>query len=85
MGFDSVRVTDHLLVPRTLDIIYRDNMLEPLAMLSYLAAPMCAIFGSKRGVKANPCFLPVSGYPLMAYRTTCCPIRSVPDGPPVKS
>lgn len=38
MGFDSVWVTDHLLVPRTLDIIYRDNMLEPLAMLSHLAA-----------------------------------------------
>lgn len=38
MGFDSVWVTDHLLVPRTLDIIYRENMLEPLAMLSHLAA-----------------------------------------------
>jgi probable F420-dependent oxidoreductase len=38
MGFDSIWVTDHLLVPRTLDIIYRDNMLEPIALLSHLAA-----------------------------------------------
>ena len=38
LGFDSVWVTDHLFVPRTLDIIYRDNMLEPLAFLSHLAA-----------------------------------------------
>jgi probable F420-dependent oxidoreductase len=38
MGFASVWVTDHLLVPRTLDIIYRDHMLEPLALLSHLAA-----------------------------------------------
>jgi probable F420-dependent oxidoreductase len=38
LGFDSVWVTDHLLVPRTFDIIYRDNMLEPIALLSHLAA-----------------------------------------------
>ena len=38
MGFDSVWVTDHLLVPRTFEIIYRDNMLEPIALLSHLAA-----------------------------------------------
>jgi probable F420-dependent oxidoreductase len=38
MGFDSIWVTDHLLVPRTFDIIYRDNMLEPIALLSHLAA-----------------------------------------------
>lgn len=38
LGFASVWVTDHVFVPRTLDIIYRDNMLEPLAMLSHLAA-----------------------------------------------
>jgi len=38
LGFASVWVTDHLFVPRTMDIIYRDNMLEPLALLSHLAA-----------------------------------------------
>jgi probable F420-dependent oxidoreductase len=38
LGFASVWVTDHLFVPRTLDIIYRDNMLEPLTLLSHLAA-----------------------------------------------
>ncbi len=38
LGFASVWVTDHILVPRSMDIIYRDNMLEPLALLSHLAA-----------------------------------------------
>jgi probable F420-dependent oxidoreductase len=38
LGFASVWVTDHLFVPRRLDIIYRDNMLEPLTLLSHLAA-----------------------------------------------
>lgn len=38
LGFESIWVTDHILVPQTLDIIYRDNMLEPLALLNYLAA-----------------------------------------------
>ncbi len=38
MGFDSVWVTDHILVPRSMNIIYRDNMLEPLAVLSHLSA-----------------------------------------------
>jgi probable F420-dependent oxidoreductase len=38
LGFDSVWVTDHILVPQTLDIIYRDHMLEPLALLNYVAA-----------------------------------------------
>lgn len=38
LGFDSVWVTDHILVPRTLEIIYRDHMLEPLALLSHVAA-----------------------------------------------
>jgi probable F420-dependent oxidoreductase len=38
LGFDSVWVTDHLLVPQTLGIIYRDHMLEPLALLNYVAA-----------------------------------------------
>ena len=27
MGFDSVWVTDHIIVPKTMDLIYRDNML----------------------------------------------------------
>lgn len=38
LGFDSVWVTDHILVPQSMNIIYRDNMLEPLALLSHLAA-----------------------------------------------
>jgi probable F420-dependent oxidoreductase len=33
-----VWVTDHLFVPRTMEIIYRDNMLEPITLLSHLAA-----------------------------------------------
>jgi alkanesulfonate monooxygenase SsuD/methylene tetrahydromethanopterin reductase-like flavin-dependent oxidoreductase (luciferase family) len=37
-GVCPVWVTDHLFVPRTMEIIYRDNMLEPLALLSHLAA-----------------------------------------------
>lgn len=38
LGFDSIWVTDHILVPQTLEIIYRDNMLDPLALLNYMAA-----------------------------------------------
>jgi probable F420-dependent oxidoreductase len=38
LEFESVWVTDHLLVPQTLEIIYRDHMLEPLALLNYVAA-----------------------------------------------
>jgi probable F420-dependent oxidoreductase len=38
LGFDSVWVTDHILVPQTLEIIYRDHMLDPLAVLNYVAA-----------------------------------------------
>jgi probable F420-dependent oxidoreductase len=38
LAFDSVWVTDHILVPQTLEIIYRDHMLEPLALLSHVAA-----------------------------------------------
>lgn len=37
VGFDSVWVTDHIIVPRSMDLIYRDNMLEPVALLSHLA------------------------------------------------
>lgn len=38
LGFDSVWVTDHIIVPESMNIIYRDNMLEPIALLSHLAA-----------------------------------------------
>ena len=38
LGFASIWVTDHLVVPRTLDIIYRDHMLEPIVLLSHLAS-----------------------------------------------
>jgi probable F420-dependent oxidoreductase len=37
LGFDSVWVTDHIIVPQTMDLIYRDHMLEPVALLSHLA------------------------------------------------
>lgn len=38
LGFDSVWVTDHVVVPRSMNIIYRDHMLEPVALLSHIAA-----------------------------------------------
>ncbi len=42
MGFDSVWVTDHIIVPHVIpdrpDIVYRYNMLEPLALMSHLGA-----------------------------------------------
>ena len=34
-GLDSVWVNDHVIVPRDLDIIYRDHMLDPLAVLPW--------------------------------------------------
>jgi luciferase-like monooxygenase len=37
MGFDSVWVTDHIIVPKTMDLIYRDHMLEPVTVLSHVA------------------------------------------------
>src|SRR5437762_5271763 len=37
-GLDSVWVTDHVIVPRDVDIIYREDMLDPLAVLPSLAA-----------------------------------------------
>lgn len=36
-GLDSVWVTDHVIVPRDVDVIYRDHMLDPLAVLPWLA------------------------------------------------
>jgi len=36
-GLDSVWVTDHVIVPRDQEIIYRDHMLDPLAVLPWLA------------------------------------------------
>lgn len=42
MGFDSVWVTDHIIVPHDIpgrtDIVYRQNMLEPLSLLTHLGA-----------------------------------------------
>jgi len=42
MGFDSVWVTDHIIVPHVIpgrtDIVYRQNMLEPLSLLTHLGA-----------------------------------------------
>lgn len=37
LGFASLWATDHLIVPTRLDLPYRDHMLEPLSLLSYLA------------------------------------------------
>jgi probable F420-dependent oxidoreductase len=36
-GLDSVWVTDHVIVPRDAKVIYRDQMLDPLAVLPWLA------------------------------------------------
>ncbi|HLE43819.1 MAG TPA: LLM class flavin-dependent oxidoreductase, partial [Methylomirabilota bacterium] len=36
-GLDSVWVTDHVIVPRDANVIYRDHMLDPLAVLPWLA------------------------------------------------
>ena len=36
-GLDSVWVTDHVIVPRQTQIIYREDMLDPLAVLPWLA------------------------------------------------
>ncbi len=36
-GLDSVWVTDHVIVPRDAHVIYRDHMLDPLAVLPWLA------------------------------------------------
>ena len=42
MGFDSVWVTDHIIVPNVIpgrpDIVFRHNMLEPVALLAHLGA-----------------------------------------------
>ena len=37
LGFDSIWVTDHVIVPKALTIVYRERMLDPLAALSFLA------------------------------------------------
>ena len=36
-GLDSIWVTDHVIVPRDVDVIYREHMLDPLAVLPWLA------------------------------------------------
>jgi len=36
-GLDSIWVTDHVIVPRDVHIIYKDHMLDPLAILPWLA------------------------------------------------
>lgn len=42
MGFDSVWVTDHVIIPHVIpgrsDIVYRHDMLEPLSLLTHLGA-----------------------------------------------
>ena len=37
VGLDSVWVTDHVVVPSDVSLIYRDDMLDPLAVLPWLA------------------------------------------------
>src|SRR5216110_2421279 len=36
-GLDSVWVTDHVIVPNQANVIYREHMLDPLAILPWLA------------------------------------------------
>lgn len=36
-GLDSIWVTDHVIVPRDVNIIYKEHMLDPLAVLPWLA------------------------------------------------
>jgi probable F420-dependent oxidoreductase len=38
LNFDSVWVTDHIIMPSSANVIYRDHMLDPLSLLNYLAA-----------------------------------------------
>src|SRR5438093_11759063 len=35
-GLDSVWVTDHVIVPQQANVIYREDMLDPLAVLPWL-------------------------------------------------
>ena len=37
LGFDSIWVTDHVIVPSELDIVYKRRMLDPLTTLGFLA------------------------------------------------
>src|SRR5437667_8937549 len=37
-GLDSIWVTDHVIVPRDMAIVYREAMLDALAVLPWLAA-----------------------------------------------
>jgi probable F420-dependent oxidoreductase len=37
LGFDSLWVTDHIIVPAARDMLYKENMLEALSTLNYLA------------------------------------------------
>jgi alkanesulfonate monooxygenase SsuD/methylene tetrahydromethanopterin reductase-like flavin-dependent oxidoreductase (luciferase family) len=37
VGLDSIWVTDHVIVARDVDVIYREHILDPLAMLPWLA------------------------------------------------
>ena len=36
-GLDSLWVTDHVIVPNEPNVIYREDMLDPLAVLPWLA------------------------------------------------
>ncbi|MBI4337963.1 MAG: TIGR03619 family F420-dependent LLM class oxidoreductase [Chloroflexi bacterium] len=38
LGYDSIWVTDHIIVPQGLDIVYKERMLEPFAVLAHVAA-----------------------------------------------
>jgi len=38
LGFDSIWVTDHVIVPRERNMLYKERMLDPLSTLTYLAA-----------------------------------------------
>lgn len=38
LGYETIWATDHLVIPTDVDIVYRDEMLEPLSVLMYVAA-----------------------------------------------
>ncbi|MFC1491765.1 TIGR03619 family F420-dependent LLM class oxidoreductase [Nitrospinota bacterium] len=38
LGFDSIWATDHIIMPRSANVIYRENMLDPFSLLGFLAA-----------------------------------------------
>ena len=51
-GLDSAWVTDHVIVPRDVDVIYREHMLDPLAPVAKLLASVAVLSGGRLMVGA---------------------------------